>query len=220
MPTDQEEKPAKPRTRSRKPSGQRNPKATVKAQVSPGQVKLEADQIGAMSPVMEDAAIEVAPADIVAEVAAAETAPVETAPVETIAAEETAPAELVSDIAPVAVAMEQIQENKAEEAPLFGEVLPPEVRDAPPQATGFSGIALAYGEYSRKSWANGRFLVERLMTVRSLDEAIEIQGEFAKQAYMNFIMQSQKICVLYSEWALGFFRPFEKFAAGWPRIGR
>jgi hypothetical protein len=118
------------------------------------------------------------------------------------------------DVAPV-VAME-----KAEETVLSGEVLPPEVHAPVPEAAGLQAITQAYGEYTKKSWINGRFLAERLIAVRSFDEAIEVQGEFAKQAYANFLAHSQKICVLYGEWAQQFFRPFEKLATDRPRIGR
>ncbi len=232
MPTTQDEKPGKPRTRSRKASQQKKAKAGAKAQLlrdqaQPDQVTLDAELA---SPVL--ARLEDTPADVT---------PVEIAPVELAAAEvvsDVVPADVAPETASVAVAMEKAQEEQAEqrgqeetsqqqmareqmvqEAPLNGEVLPPEVRDPAPQA-GFSAIAQAYGEYTRKSWLNGRFLVERLIAVRSFDEAVEIQGEFAKQAYTNFIVQSQKISMLYGAWAQQFFRPFEKFAAGWPRIGR
>jgi phasin protein len=210
MSTNQEEKPAKPRTRSRKSSEQRNPKAAAKAQTVSERVKVEAEPVGATSAAIEDRSVDVAQADLVSEVG----------PVEAISAVEAAP--VVPEIAPAMekAQQEEVQEEKAPEAALNGEVLPPEVRDAVREAAGFSAIAQAYGEYTRKSWLNGRFLVERLMAMRSFDEAIEIQGEFAKQAYTNFIVQSERVCVLYGEWALGFFRPFEQFAAGWPRIGR
>ena len=105
----------------------------------------------------------------------------------------------------------------ASEAALIGEVLPPEIRNPVPVAAGLPAIAQAYDDYTRKSWLTGRFMVERLITVRSFDEAIEIQGEFAKQAYANFLTHSERICVLYGEWAQQFFRPFDKFAT---RIGR
>lgn len=214
MPTE-EEKPAKPRTRSRKSSDQRNPKAAAKAQVS-DRAKAEAEPISAMSAAIEDVPAEIAQADLEGEVAVVETAP------------------NTAESAPAAAAMEKVQdeiahmeeaqeESAAEQVPepaLNGEVLPPEVRNRAPAAAGLAAIALAYGEYTRKSWLNGRFLVERLMTMRSFDEAVEIQGEFAKQAYTNFIVQSQKICVLYGEWAQQFFRPFEKFAPRWPQVWR
>lgn len=59
-------------------------------------------------------------------------------------------------------------------------------------------IALAYGEYTRKSFEQTRSFVEKLAGVRSLDKAIEIQTEFAKQAYETFVMDAQKIRELYS----------------------
>jgi hypothetical protein len=146
-----------------------------------------------------------------------------------------APRDVVPETAPVALALEEVQAEKVreeqaredivveqmvQEAALNGEVLPPEGRDPVPQAASLSAIAHAYGEYTRKSWLNGRSLVERLIAMRSLDEAIEIQGEFAKQAYANFIVHSERICGLYGQWAQQAFRPLEKFSAGWPRIGR
>ncbi len=59
-------------------------------------------------------------------------------------------------------------------------------------------IALAYGEYTRKSFEQTRSFVEKLAGVRSLDKAIEVQTEFAKQAYETFVMDAQKIRELYS----------------------
>jgi len=106
------------------------------------------------------------------------------------------------------------------EAALSGEVLPPEVRASAPQMAALEAIALAHSDYTRKSLHAGRFLVERLIAVRSFEGAVEIQGEFAKQAYANFFAHSQKICMLYGEWAQQWFRPFDKFAPEWSRIGR
>jgi hypothetical protein len=59
-------------------------------------------------------------------------------------------------------------------------------------------IALAYGEYTRKSFEQTKSFVEKLAGVRSLDQAIEIQTEFAKQAYETFVKDAQKIRELYS----------------------
>jgi hypothetical protein len=144
-----------------------------------------------------------------------------------VAEAEVAEAEVAAIDAAPAVAMESIPEiESATETALSGEVLLPEVRStaspvAPLQAiTQAQAIAQAYGEYTQKSWLNGRVMVERLIAMRSFDEAIEIQGEFAKQACTNFLAQSERISALYGEWAQQFFRPFEKLATEWPRIGR
>jgi hypothetical protein len=121
-----------------------------------------------------------------------------------------------TEAAPVAMAAAE----EATQVALSGEVLPPDAYTAPSNAVGLQSVVQAYEDYTRKSWHASRFLVERLMTARSIDEAIEIQGEFAKQAYANFVAQSQKICELYGDLTKQFFRPLDTFAAGWTRIGR
>jgi hypothetical protein len=205
MPTTQEEKPAKPRQRSRK-TDQRKAKGEKKVEV-----RSEENPVSAVMAPIEAAEVEIAQVAQVeiAQAAQVEIAEVEVTPVE-IAAVEVAPVA----IAPVAITME-----KAEEVALSGEVLPPEVREHAPQTAGAQAIALAYGDYTRKSLLAGRFLVERLVTVRSFDEAFEIQGEFARQAYENFVAHSERICELYGAWAQQYFRPFDTFAAQWNRIG-
>jgi phasin family protein len=112
------------------------------------------------------------------------------------------------------------------EAPLVGEVLPPDVRSIGAMApannfpVSIQAIANAYGDYSRKSFEESLSFVEKLVGVRSLDKAIELQTEFAKQAYANLVAESQKICELYGELAKQVFRPWERFAAVLTQSGR
>jgi hypothetical protein len=54
-------------------------------------------------------------------------------------------------------------------------------------------IANAYGNYTRRSFQDTVSFVEKLMGARSFDKAVEIQTDFAKQTYVNFIAESQKI---------------------------
>jgi len=72
---------------------------------------------------------------------------------------------------------------------------------ANPASIDMQTIALAYGEYTRKSFEQTRSFVEELAGVRSLDKAIEIQTEFAKQAYETFVRDAQNIRELYSSLA-------------------
>jgi|HubBroStandDraft_6_1064221.scaffolds.fasta_scaffold65357_4 hypothetical protein len=211
MPTTQEEKPAKSRQRNRK-TDQRKAKGEKKAGAGPQ----ADDPVSAVMAPIEAAQVEIAPVEIAPiEITPVEITPVEIAEVE-VAAVEAAPAAITPEaIAPVAITME-----KAGDAALSGEVLPPEVREHAPQTAGAQAIALAYGDYTRKSVLAGRFLVERLVTVRSFEEAIEIQGEFAKQAFANFVAHSERICELYGAWAQQSFGSFDKLATQWTRIGR
>jgi hypothetical protein len=81
-------------------------------------------------------------------------------------------------------------------------------------------IANAYGDYTKKSIQETRSFVDKLMGVRSVEQAIEIQTEFARLAYESFVAESQKICGLYSELAKQTFKPWEGFVARATRTGR
>ena len=81
-------------------------------------------------------------------------------------------------------------------------------------------ITNAYGDYTKKSFQQTGSFIEKLSGVRSLDKAIEIQAEFAKQAYETFFAESQKICELYGELAKQIFRPLEGFVAWATRTAR
>jgi hypothetical protein len=74
-------------------------------------------------------------------------------------------------------------------------------------------IANAYGDYTKKSFEQTKSFVEKLSGARSLDKVIEIQTEFAKQAYETFVAESQKIRELYSGLAKQTFKPFEGLVA-------
>jgi hypothetical protein len=73
----------------------------------------------------------------------------------------------------------------------------------------FQTLATAYGNYTKKSFEQTQAFVEKLSGVRSLDKAVEIQTEFAKQAYETFVTESQKIRELYRGLAKQNLRPFE-----------
>ncbi len=81
-------------------------------------------------------------------------------------------------------------------------------------------IANAYSDYTRKSLEETTSFVEKLTGVRSLDKAIEIQAEFARQAYETFVAESQRICGLYSELARQIFKPFAGLLARASHSGR
>ena len=88
----------------------------------------------------------------------------------------------------------------AAKAPPVAEVAAPSVAEAAPAQTapaseakpaetspvGLQTIATAYRDYTRKSIQDAQSYVEKLSGVRSLDKAMEVQTEFAKQACETF----------------------------------
>jgi hypothetical protein len=135
-------------------------------------------------------------------------------PVEVLATDAPEPEEILVNSAAQSAEAYANGAARLSEMPLIGEVIPP---DASPSGgarptEGFpvtvAAITMAYGEYARRSFQENRSFAERLMGVRSFEQAIEIQTEFARVAYANFVTESQKICELYGELARQIFRPF------------
>jgi hypothetical protein len=95
-----------------------------------------------------------------------------------------------------------------------------EVASAQTVPVSLQTIATAYGDYTKKSFEETKSFVEKLSGVRSLDKAVEIQTEFAKQAYETFVTESQKIRELYSGLAKQSLKPLESLVAKVTQAGR
>jgi hypothetical protein len=78
---------------------------------------------------------------------------------------------------------------------------------------GLQAIAMAYGDYSKKSYEDTKSFVEKLSGVKSLDKALEVQAEFARSSCESFMAESQKIAGLYADLAKQTFKPLEGMVA-------
>jgi hypothetical protein len=78
---------------------------------------------------------------------------------------------------------------------------------------GFQAIATAYGDYTKKSFEYTKSFVEKLSGVKSFDQAVQIQTEFAKSAFETFVAESQKIGAMYGDLAKQSCKPFGGFSA-------
>ncbi len=76
-------------------------------------------------------------------------------------------------------------------------------------AKGFQTIAAETTDYSKKSLESNSAFVEKLLGAKSLDNAIQIQSEYAKSAYEGFVAQATKIGELYTNLAKEAFKPVE-----------
>jgi len=213
MSTTHQDKPGgKPRQRSRKtdqrsqkPDQQPSPKLDqrrAKDQTGAAVASTDASTIGTVAPGGEVAPTDAPSIDAVAPADASSIDAVAPAAVPSIDA--VAPADVPS-IGAVAPA----------DAPSIGAVAP-----ADNFPISIQTIANAYGDYTRKSLEETTSFVEKLTGVRSLDKAIELQAEFARQAYETFVAESQKICQLYSELAKQIFKPFAGLLARATHSGR
>lgn len=74
---------------------------------------------------------------------------------------------------------------------------------------GVQAIAVEVADYSKKSFEDGSATVEKLLGVKTLDKAIEIQTEAAKAAYETFVARATKIGELYTDLFKDAYRPLE-----------
>ncbi len=76
-------------------------------------------------------------------------------------------------------------------------------------AKAFQTIAAETTDYSKKSIESNSAHVEKLLGAKSLDDAIQIQSEYAKSAYEGFVAQATKLGELYTNLAKEAFKPVE-----------
>ena len=68
-------------------------------------------------------------------------------------------------------------------------------------------IATEMASYSKRSMEDGAKTMEKLMGVKSLDQAVEIQTSFAKRAYEDYMGQMNKIGTMYTDFAKEAYKP-------------
>ena len=74
---------------------------------------------------------------------------------------------------------------------------------------GWQSIAAETTDYSKKSFEKSRVLAEKLIAVKKIDEAFQLQSDFAKSAYEDFIAEATKLGELYTSIAKEAFKPIE-----------
>ena len=78
---------------------------------------------------------------------------------------------------------------------------------------GVQAIAVETADYAKKSFEQGTATLEKLVGVKTLDKAIEIQTDYLKTSYEGFVAQSSKVGELAANTAKEAFRPFEGVVA-------
>ena len=66
---------------------------------------------------------------------------------------------------------------------------------------GWQAIAVEMTDYSKRSFEEGTATVEKLLSAKSFEQAVEIQTGYAKRAYDDYMHQVSKLGGLYAELA-------------------
>lgn len=78
---------------------------------------------------------------------------------------------------------------------------------------GFQAIASEMTDYSKKAFEEGTRTFEKLAGAKSVEQAVEIQTEYAKKSYEGFVSQASKISEMYVELAKEMYKPVESTLA-------
>jgi hypothetical protein len=75
---------------------------------------------------------------------------------------------------------------------------------------GLQAIAAEMTDYTKRSFEESTATFEKLLTAKSVEQAVEIQSGFAKRAYDGYMHQLSKIGGMYAELAKEAYKPVEK----------
>jgi hypothetical protein len=70
-------------------------------------------------------------------------------------------------------------------------------------------IAAEVTDYSKKSFEGSAAAWEKLIGAKSLEKAAEVQSEYLKSSYEDFVAQATKLGALYADLAKAAYKPFE-----------
>ena len=71
-------------------------------------------------------------------------------------------------------------------------------------------LAAELTDYTKRSFEDGTAAFEKLLTAKSVEQAVEIQTSYAKRAYDEYMAQMTKIGSIYADIAKDAYKPFEK----------
>jgi len=74
---------------------------------------------------------------------------------------------------------------------------------------GFQTIAVEMADYNRKAFEDGTAAAEKLFGAKSIDKVVEVQSDYLKTAYEQFLAQATKVGELYAGMAQEIYKPFE-----------
>jgi hypothetical protein len=75
---------------------------------------------------------------------------------------------------------------------------------------GWQTVAAEMTDYTKRSFEDGTQTFEKLVSAKSIEQAMEIQTAYAKRAYEDYVHQMTKMGGLYTGMAKDAYRPVER----------
>lgn len=74
---------------------------------------------------------------------------------------------------------------------------------------GMQALAVETADYSKKSYDSGTAALEKLMSAKTIEKAVEVQSEYVKSAYEGYVGEMTKLGAMMTEFAKDAYKPFE-----------
>ena len=74
---------------------------------------------------------------------------------------------------------------------------------------GFQAMAAEVTDYSKKAYEDGTRAFQQLIGAKSVEQAVEIQSQYAKKAYDSYIAEVSKLGEMYAGLARDAYKPVE-----------
>jgi hypothetical protein len=74
---------------------------------------------------------------------------------------------------------------------------------------GFQAIAAEVTDYSKKAFEDSTRAFEQLIGAKSVEQAVEIQSQYAKKAYDTYVTEVSKLGEMYAGLAKDAYKPVE-----------
>jgi hypothetical protein len=74
----------------------------------------------------------------------------------------------------------------------------------------WQAMAAEFTNYTKRSFEDGTKTFEKMLAVKSVDQAVELQTSFAKRQYDEYMQQMAKFGGLYSDIAKEAYKPVER----------
>jgi hypothetical protein len=78
---------------------------------------------------------------------------------------------------------------------------------------GLQVFATRMAAYSKQAFQDGTRAFEQLVDAKSLGQALEIQSQYAKKAYDNWVAETSKLSEMYTDMVRSAYKPAEELVA-------
>jgi hypothetical protein len=74
---------------------------------------------------------------------------------------------------------------------------------------GFQAIAAETADFTKKTFEAGSSAFEKMLSVQSLDKAVEVQSDYMRSAYEGYVGQMTKVGEIVTDMAKDAYKPYE-----------